>query len=369
MHHGGRRHDSMPVLGRGEYRKQATQPTRVTTLPHIGDSTVWESSVGKSFALLLLVAAAVVGWFVLQRYEIRGLKSLKFVHRDGTSFSAEGIAGATGNQETIRIASFNIQAFGPAKAENRAVMEVLARIIREFDIVAIQEVCSARPGVLRSLMDHVNETGRDYSILVGPQVGRTSNKERYVFVFDQARIETDRDAAYTVNDPDDLLHRPPLIGWFRVRGPARDKAFTFTLVNVHTDPDDAEFEMRHLDAAFYAVRDDNRGEDDLIMLGDFNEDDEHLGELATIPNFLAAIAATPTNTRQTQQYDNLVFQLSATSEYAGRSGVFDFMRQYNLTLEQALQVSDHLPVWAEFSMYEGGHNPVVAAVQGNTPMR
>jgi hypothetical protein len=38
----------------------------------------------------------------------------------------------------------------------------------------------------------------------------------------------------------------------------------------------------------------------------------------------------------------------------GRSGVLDFMRDGNLTLEEALEVSDHLPVWAEFSIFEGG---------------
>jgi hypothetical protein len=30
------------------------------------------------------------------------------------------------------------------------------------------------------------------------------------------------------------------------------------------------------------------------------------------------------------------------------------MREHNLTMEQALEVSDHLPVWAEFSSTEGG---------------
>jgi deoxyribonuclease-1-like protein len=157
------------------------------------------------------------------------------------------------------------------------------------------------------------------------------------------------------------LHRPPFVGWFRVRGPPPDQAFTFTLVNVHTDPDEVAEEMRVLDDVFFKVRDDGRNEDDLILLGDFNADDQHLDELGRVSGMMAAISRTPTNTRQTQQYDNLVFQFPATSEYAGRSGVFDFLREFNLTIEQALQVSDHLPVWAEFSMHEGGVVPAVAA--------
>ena len=43
-------------------------------------------------------------------------------------------------------------------------------------------------------------------------------------MFDTASIEVDRSALYTVADPDDLLHREPLVGWFRVRGPPADQA-------------------------------------------------------------------------------------------------------------------------------------------------
>ena len=149
------------------------------------------------------------------------------------------------------------------------------------------------------------------------------------------------------------------------RGPPADQAFTFTLVNVHADLEDVAAEshseeLRALQAVFFSVRDDGRGEDDLILLGTFHTDDQRLGDLGRIPGLLAAISGKPTNTRQTRQPDNLLFQLPATSEYTGRSGVFDVLREFNLTLEQALEISDHLPVWAEFSVYEGGDPPTTA---------
>ena len=228
-------------------------------------------------------------------------------------------------------------------------------------MVALQEVRSERPDVLQRLLEQINTAGGHYALLAGPRVGRTASKEQFVFVFDQATVEVDRGASYTVEDPDDLLHRPPFVGWFRVRGPAPNQAFTFTLVNTHIDPDEVPAEIKVLDDVFFSVRDDGRGEDDVILLGDFNTDDRHLHDLGRVSGMLAAISGRPTNTRQTQEYDNLIFQLPATSEYAGRSGVFDFMREYNLTLDQALQISDHLPVWAEFSMQEGGGVPSVAA--------
>lgn len=105
---------------------------------------------------------------------------------------------------------------------------------------------------------------------------------------------------------------------------------------------------------FFAVRDDGRKEDDVILLGDVNVNEKHLGELGKISGLTYVVANTPTNTRGDAQYDNLFFHTTATPEFTGRGGVLDFMRAFNLSSDQALQVSDHLPVWAEFSVYEGG---------------
>jgi hypothetical protein len=34
--------------------------------------------------------------------------------------------------------------------------------------------------------------------------------------------------------------------------------------------------------------------------------------------------------------------------------VIDLQREFNLTMPQALDISTHLPIWAEFSIFEGG---------------
>jgi exonuclease III len=156
------------------------------------------------------------------------------------------------------------------------------------------------------------------------------------------------------------LHREPLVGWFRVRGPPPEQAFTFSLVNIHTDPDETRTELDALAAVFRAVRDDGRGEDDVIILGDLNVDDHHLGLLGQLPQVHWAISGVATNTRGDKLYDNLVFSRAATSEYTGRWGVFDMIRQFNLTVDEALEVSDHMPVWAEFNLHEGGQGGRVA---------
>ena len=98
------------------------------------------------------------------------------------------------------------------------------------------------------------------------------------------------------------------------------------------------------------------------MLGDFNANSMHLRQLGQIKGLIKVVTGeTPTNTLHTAQYDNILFQETATTEFTGRGGVLDFQRMYNLTLEQAERVSDHFPVWAEFSVFEGGRGVPIAA--------
>lgn len=318
------------------------------------------------FLVMLLGLIGYLGWTYVQNYAPKELRE-----RISGIFQQEISEHPVADKQppvkkrradSIRVASFNIQVFGVSKARKTHVMEILARIVRQFDVVAVQEIRSKDQSLLPQFVDLVNATGRYYDYAIGPRLGRTSSKEQYAFIFDRASVEIDRHQLYTVEDPDDLLHREPYVGWFRVRGPPNDEAFTFTLVNIHTDPDETDTELDVLDDVLRKVRDDGRNEDDVIILGDLNVDDRHLGQLGQFPGITWTVSGTPTNTRGTAQYDNIVFHRRATTEFTGRSGVYDFLREFDLTIEQALEVSDHMPVWAEFSIYEGGIDGRVAAL-------
>jgi deoxyribonuclease-1-like protein len=269
--------------------------------------------------------------------------------------------------DTIRIASFNIQVFGTSKMSKPDVMDVLAKVVRQFDVVAIQEVRSKDETLVPRFAELVNASGARYGWQVGPRLGRTSSKEQYAFLYDTDRIELVPGSVYTAPDPADLLHREPLVARFRVRGPPPEEAFSFTLVDIHTDPDETATELDALADVFAAVQHDGSGEDDVILLGDLNEDEQHLGKLGRLPGIAWAISGRKTNTRQTHGYDNILFDRRATGEFTGYSGVLDVMAEFGLTTEQALEVSDHLPVWAEFRAREAGAPPVVATRPQTSP--
>jgi endonuclease/exonuclease/phosphatase family metal-dependent hydrolase len=318
----------------------------------------------KSFRNLVLFAAlAAGGWYFFQHYRIEGWDDL--VVRPKTAPSTAGRTDhgppVARSGSVIRIASYNIQVFGEKKLGDPAVSKILADIVRRFDVVAIQEIRTQNDQFLRQFCELLNATGRHYDFVVGPRQGRTSSKEQYAFVFDTASIEVDRSKVYTVPIDPPLVHRPPLVAQFRVRGPPAEQAFTFKLVNIHTDPDDTEVEINTLDDVYRAVRDDGMGEDDVILLGDLNVDEKHFGELGQVPRITWLVSGLPTNTRGTKTYDNILFQRHATVEFTGRAGVFDVMREFNLaSIDEAAKLSDHLPIWAEFALYENGQAQIAS---------
>ena len=177
-------------------------------------------------------------------------------------------------------------------------------------------------------------------------------------VYNQSTLEMDRSQWYTVNDPEKVLSREPIVGWFRAKGPRLEQAFTFTLANLKLHSSNPESELAHLGELFRAIRDDGRREDDVLIVGDFNAGDRGLLPIAKRSGLTWVVSNRPTTTRNEAQSDNLIFNELATAEFTGRGGVFDFMRYYNLRLEQALAVSEHLPVWGEFSIFEGQAFPV-----------
>lgn len=254
--------------------------------------------------------------------------------------------------DALLICSFNIQVFGESKLAKPEVVEVLARVVRMFDIVAIQEVRAKSDSVVPTFVQAVNANGSQYHWVIGPRLGRTVSKEQYTFVYDTTRVEADPSSLGTAPNPGDKLHRPPMFARFRTRANPPESAFTFWMVNIHTDPDEVPQEVDALADVFVAMQQARPDEDDVILLGDLNAAPNQFGRIAQIPNIGWAVSGTTTNTRRSKTYDNIIFSRAATAEYLGRWGVLDLQSTFGLSLDDALKVSDHNPVWAAFSPWE-----------------
>jgi len=263
----------------------------------------------------------------------------------------------------IRIATFDLDGLDDNRLANPKICEGLVRMLSRFDVVALQNIHSTNRGVLVRLKDQINAGGRSFDFVTCPELDRDAAEVYNAMLFDATVVEVDGGSVHSVEAPPGTFHVRPLVAEFRVRGPPAAEAFTFALVDVLVDPRRGPQELDALAQVYRAARENgvvrspqggSHGEDDIIMLGDLEADPDHLGRLGGVPNLTAAVSGVPTTTRGTRLSDNILFDRRATVEYTGRSGVLDMVRELDLTPQEALDISQHLPVWAEFSSYEGG---------------
>lgn len=234
----------------------------------------------------------------------------------------------------ISIASFNIQIFGTSKLGKKEIMDRIVEIIKNFDIVAIQEVRSTNDKIIPTL---IGMLGENWDYRISKRLGRTNSKEQYALVFKKSIVIVD--SVYQVLDPEDRLHREPFVCY------CRSGNFDFSIINIHTDPDEVPQEMNALDDI---LKNEIKKENDAILLGDLNASPSEFEELGDVPGIISVIPdGVFTNVRGNKTYDNIVFLKDKLKEFI-RGDVYNFRSIFDLSQEQALEISDHLPVFAIF---------------------
>ena len=338
-------------------------------------------------ALLLLVGATVGSGYFFMHYRIEGLDGLGVSPQDPDAATPNGqhvkvavpaeeapapVTRENPNQPpltkrqraSIRIATINLSPLDREKLKDRSTIGRLAQLIRRYDVVAIQDVRGRNRSVLVDFTEQINAKDRHYDFAAPPELEHAQVERYSAFLFDGSSVEIDRGRVYSVEDPSRTLFQRPLVASFRVRGPKTTEAFTFSLINVHVDSSHPAREVEILADVFRQVRDDGSGEDDVILLGHVAADDQHLGRLGEVPNITWVISGVRTTTRGTRSVDNLFFDARATTEFTGRSGLLDLMEAFDVSIHEASEISAHLPVWAEFGIYEGGRPGHMAGEAG-----
>lgn len=341
--------------------------------------------------VLLLVGG---GWYFFRHYDVRGLDQVSVSPKPGvTETAGEGeptarrltsyrdpvsgvIVGANpgigqtpdpaadaraiadgrraGRFDNLRIASWALDGLGPTKLSRDAAVTHMAEVIRRFDIVALQQVGVTERDILPRFVDRLNEGTSRYDFVIGSPTGPEDRPERMAFVFDTERVEVDRTQTYEVADPDNALTYDPLVAWFRAAGPPVDRAWTFSLVNIRVDLGRAREEVPKIPGLLRSVRDDGRGEDDVVLAGLFQSDAATLVAAMGGTPVLVAVSGHPTDVRGRRQTSNLLVDRHRTTEFLGRGGAVDFLRLYNLAIDEAEAVTTQLPVYGEFTATEVG---------------
>jgi deoxyribonuclease-1-like protein len=254
--------------------------------------------------------------------------------------------------ETAKIAAFNIQLFGQAKSQKEDVMAVLTKIVREFDIVLIQEVRDVSEQTIPNFVEEIDQLkGPQYSFVRSERLGRTTSKEAYAYIYNTQTVQFIQGSDFVFNDVADVFEREPYTASFKIGN------FDFVLVGIHTKPDDAYNEIGNLTLVISSIQASKPEEKDIIVMGDFNADGSYFDESATSNPFKASqyhwliTDNMDTMVKTDYTYDRIVI-LDATSSHeysAGTAQVFYFDQIYGLNNQTFVgEVSDHYPVFAQY---------------------
>ena len=229
-------------------------------------------------------------------------------------------------------------------------MDVFAKTIRTYDIIAIQEIRDASQTALPALVDLVNTDGSQYDYVVSERLGRTTSKEQYAYIFNTDTVEV-INTPHTYPEPDgtDPFHRQPYIASFKALG----GNFDATFIVIHTDPDEATEEINGLGAVVEYAQGSYPDEQDFIVMGDLNADGAYFNENGTSSlsggeYYWAIDDSVDTTTKSTDYtYDRIIITDSALGDLSGDLGVHRYDIEYGLSEDETLAVSDHYPVYAD----------------------
>uniref|UniRef100_A0A8C9VVY1 Deoxyribonuclease-1-like 1 n=1 Tax=Scleropages formosus TaxID=113540 RepID=A0A8C9VVY1_SCLFO len=229
------------------------------------------------------------------------------------------------------ICAFNMQSFGDSKAANERIMTTLVRVLSRYDVCLLQEVRDGRGKAIPTLLSLLN---RRFSLspLLSLQVMMKP-------------ISTLMWPASVWVEP---LFTKSSMSLSTVIG-------EFVLIPQHTTPSNATKEIDELYDVFLDVK-KKWGIEDVMFLGDFNAACGYVAKknrknirLMSEPGFAWLIDdKVDTTVKDTTNcaYDRIVVHgerfLRAIVPNSARP--FDFAKDFHLSQEQALQVSDHYPV-------------------------
>lgn len=205
-------------------------------------------------------------------------------------------------EQSITIASWNLKNIGPSKLNDPERIDVIVDILKNYDIIAIQEVKDITLQLPQQLIDKMNMDGSNYNVVASDRVGRNVF-EQYLFVYDDDKIDAIPGTEGYGIEPNDEFEREPYYAMFRAGN------FDFYLFTIHTKPSAVATEIPALRTAYIDLQNNTPDEDDIILLGDFNGKAPGvtagsyitIDAIAQIPNIIFTINE-ETNTRGGRAY-------------------------------------------------------------------
>lgn len=257
-----------------------------------------------------------------------------------------GVTSCVALHSQVKIVSWNIANLGKSKSVEE--LEFIAQTIKTFDILAVQEVVAGYGGVqaIAKLADELNRTGHQWDYVISdPTTSSAYTTERYAFLWKKALVKK-VGTPWLEQHYSLAIDREPFYCTFDYQGK------TFTLANFHaiTKSKQPEREIKYfkfLPALYPQLN--------LIFVGDFNCPQSHtvfnplkkMGYEALLIGQKTTLKQNKKNNESlASEFDNMFYDLKVNKM---DGGVLHFYQQLP-TLQEARLISDHLPIWMQFSI-------------------
>lgn len=258
---------------------------------------------------------------------------------------------ALNTADKVKLLTWNIQDLGRTKDESEVLQ--IAKIIKSYDIVAIQEVVAKDPRgaqAVAKIVDNLNRMGSkwDYKVSDPTKSSSPQASERYAFIWKTSSIKM-VERPFLDAELQNNCEREPFVGKFK-----RAKGTTpFYIVNVHSVPHNKSPEQEIIHFKDYQ----KRLETDLVFIcGDFNLNEKHavwdefykMGFESAVQNNKTTLKrACKDGNYLNHPIDNIYFDGDVILKE--RANKVDFVNTCD-NLDVARGISDHLPVFLEFSI-------------------
>ncbi len=258
----------------------------------------------------------------------------------------------TGEKQIIKVLSWNLYNFGKSKEAHE--IEYIAKKLKDFDIVAIQEVSTSLYGIraVGKLADELNRTGSKWEYKISePTSG--DGTERYAYFWKtstkNAKISLKKD--WLEESIEAKVDREPYMARFEIVSKSQIKN-TVLIGSFHAVPTDKkpENEVVFLEEIPKRYKTDN-----ILILGDFNlAGGNSAFDGLRKSSFVGAFDGQKTSLRLkekdgdplNEEYDNIFVETRAFD--IKKAEVIHFYKDYE-SLKEARYISDHIPVWVELS--------------------
>ena len=247
----------------------------------------------------------------------------------------------------VKFISWNVENLGKSKSDSTLIF--IANTLKDFDVVALQEVVAGYGGAqaVAQLADELNRKGSKWDYVVSDPTSSSAYKtERYAFLWKTSKVSIIGKPWLELKFGLEI-DREPFFATFQYNS----KQFTIANFHAITKSKQPETEIK-----YFKFLPSQYPKLTIIFAGDFNCPQSHtvfnplrkMGYQCAFQNQKTSLKKECINNNcLASEFDNMYFNTTKIRYF--NSGVISFYKNFN-TLKEARKISDHIPIWFEFSV-------------------